>query len=440
MNRIFTVLIFVAAHTLCPGQPVLKPSIGITSLPADSDPICTIPTYTGEFDVSGLQAGDTASDFTLYDLNGDSVNLRDELTAGKPVLLISSSYTCPIFRNKIPVINSVVAAYGGQVAVFVVYTVEAHPDIDISPYFGFVNTTQNNIDAGILYRQPTTYGERKDVLSDLLDSIQIDAPVLIDGPCNEWWAHYGPAPNNATLIDTTGIVFSKHGWFDRYPADIFCDLDSLLGNPTNCDNSADGTFELVLTSDTVTYGPAGSALYCTADLINNSTEDVLILVRRIQNQIPPGWASAMCLDICLSSNVDSTSVFVPAGETQEYVMYFFTDSSADTGATSILFRNRKLITNRYIQGFIGMTDVASGVDQSVDPEVTVSPNPATGWIRISSDRAGEFNLIDMSGRLLLKLELPGGQAQVSIEGLGRGCYLWRVSTSEGAMSGVIVSQ
>ena len=70
--------------------------------------------------------------------------------------MIGSSYTCPVFRNKLPVINDVVATYGAQLTTIIVYTPEAHPYLDVSPYFGAVNTHQANISSGILYEQPET--------------------------------------------------------------------------------------------------------------------------------------------------------------------------------------------------------------------------------------------------------------------------------------------
>src|SRR5690242_20804593 len=86
----------------------LLPSIGIGSLPNDNDAVCNIPVYTGSFDNSGYFVGDTVPDFTLYDMNGDSVNLASVLNNGKPVLLVGGSYTCPVFRGTIDDINNMV--------------------------------------------------------------------------------------------------------------------------------------------------------------------------------------------------------------------------------------------------------------------------------------------------------------------------------------------
>src|SRR5688500_9836539 len=95
------------SSTLSIAQLNLLPSIGIGALPSDNDPVCYIPWYLGSFHTSGLQAGDTAYDFTLYNLNGDSLNLKDALSKGRPVLLVNGSYTCPVYRRKVQDINDV---------------------------------------------------------------------------------------------------------------------------------------------------------------------------------------------------------------------------------------------------------------------------------------------------------------------------------------------
>ncbi|MBK7966217.1 MAG: hypothetical protein IPK10_13660 [Bacteroidetes bacterium] len=222
------------------------PSIGLNALPNSADSICPIvPTNAGGA-IPGIMTGVTVPDFKLYTLSGDSVDLSQVLQQGLPVLLISSSYTCPVFRGKIPNINTVDSIYQGQLLVYVVYTVEAHPDIDVSPYSGNVWTTSANISEGVLYRQPKTYGERMAIADSLLSHYYIRPEILIDGPCNEWWLNYGTEPNSATLIKTDGSVFAFQQWFNKAPENIFCEIDSLLGtNSGYCNSFANnGTFSL----------------------------------------------------------------------------------------------------------------------------------------------------------------------------------------------------
>ncbi len=207
----------------------LHPSLGLTSVPLSSDPICSWTTYLdpdGTYNSSGLQAGDTATDYTLYEPNGTPHNLFTDLQTGKPVLLISGSYTCPVFRGKVATINNLVATYGTQVIVYVVYQNEAHPYPDVSPYHTFSMGVPS-----YPYPQHLTYGERLNDISIMQADISstVNATILVDGACNEWQGVYGPAPNNSTLILPSGIVYSKHGWFDKAPEfDIETDINNVL--------------------------------------------------------------------------------------------------------------------------------------------------------------------------------------------------------------------
>jgi len=199
-------------------QVTLKPSIGLNSLPGDSTVICYIPTYIdpdGTFDTPGLHVGDTVPDFKLYTVDGDSMQISDLLKDGKPVLLVGGSYTCPIYRNHVGDINDIVTLFGNQIHVYVVYTVEAHPQSpELSPYSGTVwNPSQNKKD-GIYYYEPVYYKDRKDVASIMISKTAVNAEVLLDGPCNLWWETYAYAPNPAFLISPNGTVYAKQGWFN----------------------------------------------------------------------------------------------------------------------------------------------------------------------------------------------------------------------------------
>ena len=83
---------------------------------------------------------------------------------------------------------------------------EAHPTTP-SPYSGAIWTTNSNVQSSILHPQPTTYGERKALIDTLLSLGTVNPTILVDGPCNEFLSNFGPAPNNAYLIDTTGVIY-----------------------------------------------------------------------------------------------------------------------------------------------------------------------------------------------------------------------------------------
>lgn len=243
-SSVFWAIIFLEIiPPVLKAQIVLKPSIGLSAIPNDNDPVCPIPLAIDSGNIfvePGLHKGDTIPDFKLYTLTNDSMHIGDLLSDGKPVLLVDGSYTCPKYRNHLNELNDLQTVYGSEVHIFIVYTVEAHPeDPDISPYKGDVWELNSNINKGIIYHQPTTYLERKNVVTAMFNDpdIEIDVPVLIDGPCNAWWENFALSPNSSYLIQPNGIVFKKQGWFENGLYEVSNAIDSLLaGLPTGMPN------------------------------------------------------------------------------------------------------------------------------------------------------------------------------------------------------------
>jgi hypothetical protein len=413
-----------------PSNAQTQPSIGLSSLPSATDSICVIPVYTGNFNNTGFQSGDTVPDFTLYDINGDAFQLSNELSSGVPVLLISSSLTCPVFRGKIPLINQMDSIYGGLVKIIVVYTVEAHPEIDISPYSGNVWTTGQNFSQNILFRQPVTYGQRVQMVDTLLDLYPLNVDVLVDGPCNNWWLNYGPAPNNAYLIRSDGMVVAKHPWFNQAPLNMYCSIDSLLGyNSGMCSTFGNnGVFDFDLDVDSTEAGLPLQTLPIHATLTNLSTTDnvVMDIIKR-QVNVPAGWQTALCSDICYASNVDSVRITLPPSTSQPFTFYFYTDAVPGQGMTRVLFRNANNPNNRFFQGFYGYTN-QTGVEEDLISSPLIYPNPAQESISVG---AATFTQLPMAYEIITAQgkEIESGfcNGTVSVKNYPNGLYILKLS-------------
>lgn len=442
MKKTFTAMLSLCYFLAQSQAPMLLPSLGLSSEPLPTDTICTIPTYLGNYEASGIQEGDTCADFTLYNANGAAFNLQSTLAAGRPVLMISGSYTCPVFRNKIEVINQVIQDYGADLEVIVIYGVEAHPFGDISPYFGYENPGQANLNSGILFAQPTTYQERVALGDTLFANSSIDPNIVFfEGPCQNWWNFYGPAPQNSYFVDTTGVVYSKHGWFDKFPHDINCDIESYFNLPqTNCSGDFLGTFELE-NLDTFEFGAAGDILYPGTDMVNNSLEDVLVEVRRMNVDVPADWETSMCITACLIAETSIDTVLIPDGATQPFTIDFHTSEIPADGRVRMRFRNVYDPQNQYIQPFYAYTSPL-GIHETTAQPFSIYPNPTSGEINIPDyPNANNLKLVvyNAEGKLIQRLESTNSKFEL---GAPNGLYFLelfkdneRVGTSKVMITG-----
>jgi hypothetical protein len=430
ISTLFVLIIFITPSLFSQG---LLPSINSGILPNNSDPICSTPYYLNtDFDTSGYNVGETVNDFTLFDVNGNSYQLSNILNLGKPVLLVTGSLTCPVFRNQLPTINTVFTTYAADINTSIIYVIEAHPT-DTSPYFGDVHVTTQNMNQGVLFPQPNTYAERKALVDTLLQNYPVVPPVYIDGPCNEYWHHFGPAPQNAYLIDTNGVVMVKHGWFDQFPRNIYCDIDSALGiSSGNCSSgSTNGTF-IFNPFVTTVYGSPGETIYGTGELVNNSANDVLILVMKIQENYALDWESSFCMGLCYSNTTDSTTILLAANDTMQFSLDFHTSGTPDSSAVRVGFRNVNMPSNQFSQWFFGNT-APVGLENFSTSSILVYPNPAEENLNISISPGLEdltLRIFDIRGKLVYNRVRTSNTDpfQINVQDLDTGMYILEISS------------
>ncbi|MCF8371645.1 MAG: T9SS type A sorting domain-containing protein [Bacteroidales bacterium] len=309
------------------------------------------------------------------------------------------------------------AAYPDRLQVYVVYAVEAHPaSPDPSPYSG--NVWQTPAPDGSYYSQPKTYSERKYNVTHLLQTMTVNAPVLLDGPCNEWWMYYTNWPNNAVLLDSTGVIFSMHSEFDDFhpdgtPADIFCDIDSLLGYPTGCGGSgSNGNFTFTLDGSPQVIGAPGLTHSTKAKYANNSQGNVYMTITKLVNDMPQGWTSQLCThQNCYDVFTDVAHVFLQPGDTGTFTMYFNTNSVADTGRVKIEFANDSVAQNKFTQNFRCITTTQAGIKDMNKTHIQIYPNPCTEncMIVFPSEIKGnqQLKIYDSQGKMLRTLNVSG---------------------------------
>jgi hypothetical protein len=234
----------------------------------------------------------------------------------------------------------------------------------------------------------------------------------------------------------------KHGWFDKAANghDIYCDLDSLFG--TTCTGTTpSGDFILnMLTSDSV-YGGLAATIDGEAEMVNNTSSDVLIEIIRDQNNLDPGWSTALCADICLDTASTTANFLLPAGQTQHFSMHFYSDSfTQGQGNTKIIFRNVNDFSNQYVQDFhafsgtVGLEEAGAAANL-----INIYPNPFTNSLTISCSSEGQIstlNIYSISGRLMRQeTGLSANKVTLFRDWMASGIYFAEVLNATGNIIG-----
>jgi len=112
--------------------------------------------------------------------------------------------------------------YGSRAAFYAVYIQEAHPT-DIWQ-------TGSNLRDGILFRDPRSDGERRQVAESCVRTLGIRFPALLDGIDNTVERLYTGWPDRLFLIDTDGRVAykSRPGPFGFQPSELEAALHKVV--------------------------------------------------------------------------------------------------------------------------------------------------------------------------------------------------------------------
>lgn len=165
------------------------------------------------FDKTGAQVGEQLPDLPVYALDGQEQSL-DRALNNRPVLLLTSSLSCPKSRSTYPRAEALAEKLKGQLDVLIVYVLEAHPKGSASPYRGYEDVTDENRRDRIFCQQPRTLDERLKLARQFKDKLHVKVPVVVDAMDNAVWHQLGGGPNMGVLIDDHRIVVARQGWFD----------------------------------------------------------------------------------------------------------------------------------------------------------------------------------------------------------------------------------
>jgi Iodothyronine deiodinase len=202
--------------------------------PLFSDSICSFAPYvdsSGVFPNAGYSVGTTVPNFILYDSAGVPHSLYSYLGQGKPVVLISGSYTCPQYRNSLlNLIPQMDIAYGSLINILLVYTLEAHPELPWnSPYAYGPWVAGINVTNGISFAQHQIYYDRLNMMDTTMANCPVNHVQLADDTCNTWLSTFGPAPNMTYVLSENGVVRGKFGLGWNEKTNVLRTIDIELG-------------------------------------------------------------------------------------------------------------------------------------------------------------------------------------------------------------------
>jgi hypothetical protein len=171
-----------------------------------------------------LSRGEIIDDAAVFSLTGAQQQLS-ELWREGPALLVTGSLSCPPSRIFNPALNRVQEQYP-ELNIVVLYVIDAHPSGDCCPYTGTDWLTEDNREADIHVRQPTTQDQRNKLAQRYAQQLELQVPVVIDNMDNAAWNGLNRWPNMAALIGRDGGLLAYQEWLK--PEALIAVLDDTL--------------------------------------------------------------------------------------------------------------------------------------------------------------------------------------------------------------------
>ncbi len=180
------------------------------------------------FETTAPAVGEPAPDFTLLDLDGQSVELT-ELIGDRPIVLQLGSHSCPVYRYRRFSMSGLYEDFRDRVHFLLVYTVEAHPVGSKSPYRqGEWDPWWNRL-TGVRVRQPPDEESRRRQAESSHERLKLEPMMVVDEMDDAVWRSFGAASSPAFVIDREGRIAARQVWVE--PKEIRQVLDRLLAEP-----------------------------------------------------------------------------------------------------------------------------------------------------------------------------------------------------------------
>jgi hypothetical protein len=345
-------------------------SFGEAACPEDSAAVDDIIYYGELLDMSGgYDTGDTVFDFTVYDFDGNSLNLYTELSGSKPVVLINGSVSCLRFRGTFEPDNNgqeylaarnYLEEHANDYNWIFIYGVEAHPTDGNCP-----SNCPPTVSNDTTVVQPPYYVNRRWAVRGWEDSPEHDFPFTMyaDNPNNAVYNNFFQRPFGIVAINCDGTVAMRGDW-----------VNSFFMNGTNL--SALNEWRLESNACSIDWAPDNEGTDDDGTDVDGTDDD---------GTDDDGTDDDGTDDD--DTDDDGTDDDGTDGDGTD------DDTPLDDGPSEALTggnENNEVVSNGFIEG---------------SSDLKIYPNPVRGLVQIEGlENAARVVLIDISGRALLDFE------------------------------------
>ena len=422
MTRFSSILVVCLVFLSVSSAQAQYGSFGKDTCPADSIAVDDIIYYGEMLDMSnGYQVGDTVFDFTVYDFDGNPLNLYTELSGQKPVVLINGSVSCLRFRGTFEPDNNgqqyaaarnYLESHADDINWIFIYGVEAHPTDGNCP-----SNCPPTVSNDTTVVQPPFYVNRRYAVHGWEESPEHDFPFTMyaDNQDNAVYNNFFQRPFGMVAINCDGTVALRGDWVNSFFMDSgsVAELNIWRTDSNTCtidwtpeDNSDDD--ESNGTNDGTNDGGNGADDDTDEDDGNGTGDDD---------------------DDTYQGDGDGTDENEDDNGTDENEDGNGTDDDdTDQGDTDEDETDDDTPTydgpSEAIGSGTGQEGSASNIFNEKPLELLVYPNPAKSYVQIEglNDEA-QLHLIDISGRIVLDVQTTQKDLKLDVSVFQPGQYI-----------------